>query len=128
MPRSAEIMSTNLNREVPAQPQVSDSTTESNRNINGAQPEYYELSTTGHRSRKCGPSSNTTTISIGGNNTVLRKFVGKARVFWRRQISIVVSHNDCRDHFGRFGSTSMMPKWLNVTCFHVSVRKERLLL
>ena len=89
-------MSTNLDRGLHLQTEAIDNI-ESSQNTPALQREAIELNSTGHSAQDGVSPSRTERTD---RSTASKGRVHGISVFWKRQISVVVSHDDCRDHFG----------------------------
>ena len=86
-------MSTNPDRNL----QLQNEAVKSHQSAVSIRREAIELDLTGDP----GPAlPSTSNIEGSAKNKILKDFIHQIAVFWSRQISIVVSRDDCRDHFG----------------------------
>ena len=109
-------MSTNLDQQHQAPASVGSSETSENAgvlpNTNTLQREAIELNLTSASVRNDAPLATKRKVST------LKAVVQGTRSFWGRQISLVVSHDDCRDHFGKVLIRSSLPQSILVIINH----------
>jgi hypothetical protein len=88
-------MSTNLSRDLSLQATATDNASrERTEAADTSELEAIELASTLPISRGSGSGGKRDSLHI------FDKLCIRLTTFWNRQISIVVSHDDCRDHFG----------------------------